>query len=134
MTEDELRPVCPVHPYGYHHAARVQPVGSRHVLRHHSLIGLPRRCPMLEEELLEADREIDMQDDLAVMQRTAAPARAVLVAVGVLVALVLLYTVPSAAVAIPVGTVTALALERIGSAVTRERMARVADWRRRVGR
>ncbi len=127
-------PLCPSHPHGYHSAPRVNPVGSRHVLRHHSLIGLPKRCVVLEEELLDNDRELDMQDELAVLARTHAPVWAVLVPIAVIVALVLLLVVDVAAIAVPLGAVAALIIERVGAAVTRERMRRVVDWRRRVGR
>ncbi|MDN4472709.1 hypothetical protein [Demequina zhanjiangensis] len=131
---DTAAPLCPSHPYGYHRAARVNPAGARHVLRHHSLIGLPKRCMVLEEELLEADRELDFQEELTILERTPAPVWGVLVPFAVAVAFALLMTVESAAIAVPIAAIVALAIERIGAAVQRERLRRVVDWRRRVGR
>ncbi len=128
------RPPCPVHPHGYHDKPRVNATGSRRVLRHHSLVGLPARCPTLEEELLEADREIDMQDELAVMQRTAAPVHGVLVALAVGAVLVCVTALDTPWLVALLGAVVVFGLERIGSAVQRERMSRIVDWRRRVGR
>ncbi len=131
---DRDSPTCPSHPYGYHRTSRVNPQGAKQILRHHSPIGLPRRCAILEEELLEADRELDFQEELAVFERTPAPVWALLMPLGVAVFLVLVLAVDSAVIAAPIGALTALLIERTGAQVQRERLRRIVDWRRRVGR
>ncbi|WP_062202140.1 hypothetical protein [Demequina salsinemoris] len=136
MTAANPNPaLCPSHPHGYHSAPRVNAEGSRHVLRHHSLIGLPKRCLVLEDELLEADRELDFQQELTVIERTHAPVWAVLwpLAAVLAVGVALLFTWVPAVAAVAAG-VSALVIERVGHAVQRERQRRIADWRRRVGR
>lgn len=131
---EETRPLCAAHPYGYHARARIEPAPSRHVFRHRSLIGLPARCPMLEEELSDADREVEFADELAVLERTPGPARAVLTVLAVVIAALALLLIASPAAFVAVVAVSALVLERTAAAVRHERIRRIVDWRRRVGR
>ncbi len=127
--------LCAAHPHGYHSSPRVNPEGSRHVLRHHSLIGLPKRCLVLEDELLDTDRELDFQSELSVIESTHAPVWGLLwpIIAMVVVGVAVLFTWIPAAAAVA-GALAALLIERIGNAVQRERIRRVVDWRRRVGR
>ncbi|WP_084073190.1 hypothetical protein [Demequina sp. NBRC 110052] len=131
---EETRPLCAAHPYGYHARSRIEPGPSRHVFRHRSLIGLPARCPMLEEELSDADREVEFADELAVLERTPGPARALLVVVAVAIATLGLVFISEPWVFVLVAIVAALVLERTAAAVRHERIRRIVDWRRRVGR
>ena len=66
---------CPVHPTTYHDRSQVLPAGSRRIFRFESVVGLPRRCAVLETELMDADREIDLMDYLWVLERKGRGAR-----------------------------------------------------------
>lgn len=141
MSEPVDEAPCTAHPYGYHRSPRVLPVGSRRFFRDYSLVGVPRRCPQLEAELDEADRELELARALRAAGETAPPARTVVVGVAAfLIALGLPYLLDASSsltartmAALYVGVV-ALAGERITAAVTWERMRRLEDWTVRVGR
>lgn len=142
MSDDATEPApCDAHPYGYHRRPRVLPVGSRRFFRDHSLVGVPRRCPQLEAELDEADRELELARALRAAGETAPPARTVVVGATVfLLALALPFlleadaSVAQRALAAGFIGVVALAGERVTAAVTWERMRRLEDWTIRVGR
>ncbi|WP_062303559.1 hypothetical protein [Demequina subtropica] len=134
----EGAPACPVHPYGYHLTPRVNPVGKHRVFRDASVLGVPRRCALLEEELMEAERELDLLDELWVRERASSgrPLTA-LAGMGATTALVI-----AAVAEVPVGGFTGIALgaaaailavSRAEAVLLRTRLWRIRDWHKRVG-
>ena len=127
---------CPVHPYGYHLRPRVAGAGSRAVFRDGSVLGLPARCALLEEELLESDRELDFIDELWVRER-AAGSRGFTALTAALTAAALVIAVIDGAAAWTVagvlGAVATLGVAHAEAAVDRARLRRIRDWHRRVG-
>ncbi len=134
----DAAPPCPVHPYGYHQRPRVNPEGSRTVLRNTSVVGIAARCPRLEEELLESEREIDFIDELWVRERATRGHGFVVLGVALVAALVALVMVNAASVGVETGAILAggvliVALDRADAALQRERLRRIRDWHKRVG-
>ncbi|WP_062385836.1 hypothetical protein [Demequina iriomotensis] len=134
----EGAPACPVHPYGYHLEPRVNAVGTHRVFRDVSLLGVPQRCALLEEELMEAERELDLLDELWVRER-ASTGRPLTMAAATLSGAVLVIAALSdasgATVAAVVGGGAALTLlgSRAEAVLVRARLWRIRDWHRRVG-
>ncbi len=134
---------CPVHPTTYHERVQVLPAGSRRIFRFESVVGLPRRCAVLETELMDADREIDLMDYLWVLERKGRGARVftalLSVTVGVLVGLAWSgdsaqgLSVGTFAVALVVAAALGLLVEAASARVANVRLRRVLDWRKRVG-
>lgn len=134
---------CPVHPSTYHDHNQVLPRGSRRIFRVESVVGLPRRCAVLETELMEQDREIDLMDHLWVLERKGRGARVftaiVSIGLGVFIGLVargdVANDVPTRQVVVAFGVAAALGIvvEVIGARVGAARLERILDWRKRVG-
>ena len=134
---------CPVHPTTYHDRQQVLPSGSRRIFRPESVVGLPRRCAVLETELMDAEREIDLMDYLWVLERKGRGARIftamVSISIGVFVGFaargdqgsaVSMWTV---GVALAVAAVLGVLIEVGAAQVATVRLRRVLDWRKRVG-
>ncbi|WP_062293576.1 hypothetical protein [Demequina phytophila] len=134
----EGAPPCPVHPYGFHQRAQVREEGARTVFRPAPVHGLPARCALLEEELMESERELDLLDELW-RREHAAPGHGlailgVTVTVAVVVALVLTGVATAGVVlATLAGGLAVVGLDRADRALHDSRLARVRDWHRRVG-
>lgn len=134
---------CPVHPSTYHDRPQVLGAPSHRIFRVESVVGLPRRCAVLETELMEADRELDLMDKLWVLERRGRGSRVftamVSVSLGVFVGLVArgdqLVGVPVRVVvtAFAVAAGLGIAIEAIGARVAAVRLERILDWRKRVG-
>lgn len=134
---------CPVHPTTYHDRAQVLPAGSRRIFRFESVVGLPRRCAVLETELMDADREIDLMDYLWVLEHKGRGARVftalLSVTLGTFVGLVSSggsSTAPSTrtiVVALVVAAALGLLMEAASARVFNVRLRRILDWRKRVG-
>ncbi|WP_062378196.1 hypothetical protein [Demequina pelophila] len=135
---DEEAPPCPVHPYGYHHSPRLHPRGRQSVFRHHSPIGLPARCPQLEDELHAADREEEFLDELWIRERATRGHGLAMLGAAVVAAVVTVLILMGAAVGVEVavivmGVVVIAGLSRVDVRIQRERLRRIRDWHRRVG-
>ncbi|WP_062464518.1 hypothetical protein [Demequina soli] len=134
----EGAPPCSVHPYGYHRSPQVGEPGSASVFRERTLLGLPARCALLEEELMESERELDLLDELWVRERaTGTWALTALAAsfTGAATAIAALSDVSGGGVAAVVvgGALVTVLAARGESALRHARLARVRDWHRRVG-
>ncbi|SEI89148.1 hypothetical protein [Demequina mangrovi] len=134
----EGAPACPVHPYGYHLKPRVNEAGSTRVFRDASVLGVPRRCALLEEELMESERELDLLDELWVRERAAngRPATVIGAAAGAAVAVTVALSDASTGAAVATGIVAAggvLAIARAEAVAVATRLRRIRDWHRRVG-
>ncbi|WP_062466489.1 DUF1761 domain-containing protein [Demequina maris] len=134
----EGAPPCPVHPYGFHTRTRVRPVGSPTVFRDASPVGIPARCPQLEHELDEADREVDFIDELWMRERAARGFGLTLLGIALVAAVVIALVLGAAGTvaivaAVLVGGAVVIGLDRADRAIHRERLRRVRDWHRRVG-
>ena len=142
MIESAPAP-CPVHPSTYHDRHQVLPSGSRRIFRLESVVGLPRRCAVLETELMEADREIDLMDHLWVLEHKGRGARIftaiVSVSIGVFVGFAARgdsssgVSVRTAAIALLVAAALGVLIEYGAARVATVRLQRVLDWRKRVG-
>ncbi|WP_062520685.1 hypothetical protein [Demequina silvatica] len=134
----EGAPPCPVHPYGFHQRPQVRELGARTVFRTAPVHGLPARCALLEEELMESERELDLLDELW-RREHAAPGHGLAIlgtaiAAAVVIALVLTGVATAGAVAATVvGGLAVVGLDRGDRALHDSRLARVRDWHRRVG-
>lgn len=144
MTETDPAPApCPVHPANYHDRPQVFPAPSARIFRFESVIGLPRRCARLEDELMEADRELEMMEHLRVLERRKRGsylAAALLSAgLGVVVGvLVNPHDVDGSSQRLIASTVAVVVLigigvDRILDRIARVRAERIVDWRKRLG-
>lgn len=143
MTQEDAGPVCPVHPFGYHARPRVRARGSRHVFRDSTWVGFPQRCPALEMELEDADREGDLVDELWLRERSSSSTAVLTVLAtfsGALMGVVLTVIYGDVTDVTPGLVWLAVAiLAGVGIAtglVARRRdqvLRRIRDWQRRVG-
>jgi hypothetical protein len=134
---------CPVHPANYHDKQQVLAKGSSRIFRFESVVGLPRRCAVLETELMDADREIDLMDYLWVVERKGRGARVftalLSVTIGVFVGLAWSgesgpgVSMGTMAIALAVAAALGLLIEAASARVANVRLRRVLDWRKRVG-
>ena len=142
MIESTPAP-CPVHPATYHDRRQVLPSGSRRIFRSESVVGLPRRCAVLETELMDADREIDLMDHLWVLEHKGRGARIftaiVSVSIGVFVGFAARgdsssgVSMRTVAVALVVAAALGVLIEVGAAHVSTVRLRRILDWRKRVG-
>ena len=134
---------CPVHPTTYHDRIQVLPAGSRRIFRFESVVGLPRRCAVLETELMEADREIDLMDYLWVLERKGRGSRVftalLSVTLGTFVGLMAasgsdaVVSMRTLVVTLIVSAAVGLLAEAASARVFNVRLRRILDWRKRVG-
>jgi len=134
---------CPVHPTTYHERTQVLPAGSGRIFRFESVVGLPRRCAVLETELMDADREIDLMDHLWILERRGRGARVftalLSVTIGTFVGLAWSgeagtgVSMGTVAVALVVAATLGLLIEAASARVANVRLRRILDWRKRVG-
>lgn len=142
MIESAPAP-CPVHPTTYHDRTQVLPAGSRRIFRPESIVGLPRRCAVLETELMDAEREIDLMDHLWILEHKGRGARIstaiVSVSIGVFVGLAARgdsqagVSLATVTVALVVAAAIGLLVEVAATQVSTVRLRRILDWRKRVG-
>ncbi|WP_084037857.1 hypothetical protein [Demequina sp. NBRC 110053] len=133
---------CGVHPHGFHDRRRARTRDDR-VIVDGSIVGLARRCTVLEAELEESGRIEELRRHLWVLERTGRPLATLAVLIGALVgfSVAALGAVAGAAdegwgapaVGFIVGAILALAFDRWSAAVHKERLRRSYEWRQYVG-
>ncbi len=134
---------CPVHPTTYHERIQVLPAGSGRIFRFESVVGLPRRCAVLETELMDADREIDLMDYLWVLERKGRGARVFTALLSVTIGVFVGFawsgesgkglSTGTMAIALVVAAALGLLIEAASARVANIRLRRILDWRKRVG-
>ncbi|WP_084103521.1 hypothetical protein [Demequina sp. NBRC 110056] len=133
---------CGVHPHGFHDRARAARRDDR-VVVDGTLVGLARRCPVLEAELEASGRVEELRRHLWVLERSGRPMTIVAVLVGAALGVLLALVggslssgdlaTGSAMVGLVGGVVLAFGLDRWSAAVHKERLRRAYEWREYVG-
>ncbi|NTV38434.1 MAG: hypothetical protein HGA51_00530 [Demequinaceae bacterium] len=142
MTEATPAP-CPVHPSTYHDRPQVLPAGSRRIFHPESIVGLPRRCAVLETELMDAEREIDLMDHLWVLEHKGRGARVFTAMVSIVIGVFVGFaargdsssdvSTRTMVVSLTVAAISGALIEFGAAQVATVRLRRVLDWRKRVG-
>jgi altronate dehydratase len=99
-------------------------------------LGLPARCALLEEELLESDRELDFIDELWVRERAAGSRGFTALTAALTAAALVIAVIDGATMWVVIGVLGAaatLGVAHAEAAVDRARLRRIRDWHRRVG-
>lgn len=134
---------CPVHPATYHDQPQVLPQGSSRIFRFESAVGLPRRCSLLETELMEADRELELIERLRVLERGGNGSHVITAVLSACLGLGVGLMANGDALdgdsarpfisAVAIASAFALCIEWARARVVKARLDRILDWRKRLG-